>query len=177
MRFLFLTLFLVFCFSTSAQVDAFQEEVITYLKSNGTTDQYREAYDGIFTILKKQFNSASVPDAFWIDMQSDKEKSVEEAIAFLSFAYRKHFTREDISKMTTFYNTEAAQKMLSKDAPLSSDESEAIAAFFESDIAKKIEEKQEALAIDIADISEHWSRDLFAAKMSLLVKAGFTTQQ
>ena len=54
---------------------------------------------------------------------------------------------------------------------------EEINAFFNSELGKKIASKQEALAADVAEISEHWSRDLFSEKMSKLVKAGYIPQR
>lgn len=175
-RYLFLTLFLTICFSVTAQVDSFQQDIIDYLNINGTPQQYEGAYEEMFNLLKKQFASANVPEEFWVNLYQGKEKSVDEVIAFLTFAYRKHFTREEIAEMTKFYETEAAQKMVLQSGDLSSEENEKITAFFNSEIGKKIEEKRDALSEDIAEISGHWSRDLFSEKMSALVKAGYFTQ-
>ena len=173
---LLLTLFCSICFSVSAQIDSFQQNIIDYLNSNGTEVQYSEAYDGMFDVLKKQFVNPVVPDEVWIELKQGKDKSVQEALAFLSFAYRKHFTEGDIVKMTEFYKSEAGQKMVNHAPDISAEDNDKINAFFSSALGKKIDTKREALSVDIAEISRSWSRDLFAAKMSILVKKGYSAR-
>lgn len=172
-RSLFLTLFCGICFSVSAQVDTFQQCIIEYLNNNGTDAQYGQTYDEIFDVLKNQFE---VPEKVWSELKEDKAESIQDAIAFLSFAYRKHFTEVEVTDMATFYKTEAAQKMISKDSNLSEDDTEQINAFFNSDLGKKIDAKREALSVDTDEISRQWSRDLFAEKMGVLVKKGYSTK-
>ena len=175
-RSLFLTFFCCICFSGYSQVDTFQESIIEYLNSNGTETQYAEAYDQMFDVLKRQFVEPKVPEEVWSELKEGKAESIQELISFLSFAYRKHFTEEDISKMNQFYNTEAAQKMVLKTNNLTKEESEQVAAFFNSELGQKIAAKRQDLSVDIAEISSHWSRDLFAKKMGILVKKGYSTQ-
>ncbi len=174
-RFLFLTLFLAFCFSGATQEDSFQEDIITYLNNNGTRDQYKGAYESMFDLLKQQFSVSNVPESVWKDLQKSKEKSLDEIVNFLAFAYRNHFTREDINAMNEFYSSESAKQMIKDPSVLNSSQNEEISAFFASDLGIKIEEKKPELTKDIMEISEHWSRDLFSAKMSSLVKQGYTT--
>ena len=172
---LFLTLFCGICFSGYGQVDAFQENIIEYLNSNGTASQYVKAYDEMFDVLKQQFVEPKVPENVWSELKEGKAESIQEVLSFLTFAYRKHFTEEDIAKMNQFYKTDAAQKMVTKTYKLTKEESEQVAAFFNSDLGQKIETKREDLSVDIAEISSHWSRELFTEKMSILVKKGYKT--
>ncbi|MBX2827476.1 MAG: DUF2059 domain-containing protein [Flavobacteriaceae bacterium] len=165
------------CFSLQAQVDDYQQDIINYLSINGTYEQYSVAYDEMFTVLQKQFETANVPDAKWLELQKDKNESLKEVVKFLSFAYRKHFTQEEINTMYKVYNSETAQKMLSEQGTLSRTGNAEIEAFFNSDLGKKIEAKRPELTEDISQISAHWSRDLFKAKMSNLVKSGYIPQQ
>jgi len=173
MRSFFLTLFSFVCFSVVGQVDAFQQDIINYLKINGTQQQYSGAYDEMFDVLKRNFASANVPEKVWEELKTDKKESLEEVTNFLTFAYRKHFTQEEINAMMNFYSTSAAQKMVQQTGDLTEQDHQKIAAYYESDVAKKLDSKKAELAEDIAEISSHWSRDLFAAKMSELIKRGY----
>ena len=173
-RLLFLTLFCSICFPLSAQVDAFQENIIEYLKNNGTESQYSAAYEEMFDVLKRQF--VSVPDEVWSELKLGKDESVQDVIKFLTFAYRKHFIESEIVTMTNFYKTKTAKKLVTGSNDLTNEDNDKILEFFESDIGKKIESKREELSIDIAEISSNWSRDLFAGKMSALEKKGYATK-
>ncbi len=177
MRSLFLTLFLAFCFSVHAQVDAYQQDIINYLNINGTHQQYSNAYDEMFVVLKKQFATANVPESKWEELKKNKEESLEEIIKFLSFAYRKHFTQDEINTMYKVYSSDAAQEMIANQGTITKNDNKEIIAFFESDLGKKIESKRAELSEDIAEISGHWSRDLFAATMSNLIKSGYSPQR
>ncbi|GAB5401406.1 MAG: hypothetical protein Aureis2KO_29910 [Aureisphaera sp.] len=162
------------CFSVNAQVDDYQQDIINYLSINGTYEQYSVAYDEMFTVLKKQFQTANVPDSKWVELQKDKTESLKEVVRFLSFAYRKHFTQDEINTMYEVYNSDAAKEMMATQGMLNRNGNAEITAFFESDLGKKIESKRPELTEDISTISAHWSRELFAAKMSNLVKSGYS---
>ena len=173
-RLLFLTLFCSICFPLSAQVDVFQENIIEYLNINGTENQYNDAYDEMFDVLKDQF--LDVPDKEWNELKVGKNESVQDVIKFLAFAYRKHFTESDIVEMTNFYKTETAQKLVAGSNDLTNTDNDKIMEFFQSDLGKKIESKREPLSVDIAEISSTWSREIFAGKMSTLIKKGYSTK-
>jgi hypothetical protein len=171
---IFLTLFCSICFPLSAQVDDFQENIIEYLNSNGTEHQYGDSYDELFDVLKEQF--LDVPDEEWSELKIGKNESVQDIIKFLAFAYRKHFTESDINTMTNFYKTETAKKLVAGTNDLTKEENDKILEFFQSDVGKKMESKRVALSVDTAEISSTWSRELFAEKMSALVKKGYSTK-
>ncbi len=175
-RSLFLTLFLSFCFSANAQVDVFQEEIIDFLNNNETRKQYTDAYDSMFDLLKSQFAVSNVPEDVWTDLKKNKEKSLDEIVNLLSFAYRKHFTREDINAMSIFYTSDAGKQMMSDPSVLSESQNKEISTFMNGTLGKKIDEKREDLTTDVAKISEFWSRDLFSESMSALVKKGYYTE-
>ncbi len=177
MKTIFLTVFSLICFSVSAQVDAFQQEIINYLEINGTPEQYEDAYDGMFDVLKQNFQTANVPDEVWTQLAKNKDESIDEVIKFLSFAYRKHFTQSEISQLTDFYKRSAAQKMVTREGGITEGENAELTDFFKSDLGKKVEATRNALAVDITEISSHWSRDLFAVKMSELIQQGYSPQQ
>lgn len=158
-------------------MDDFQKDIIVYLNVNGTQQQYEQAYEDMFVVLKKNFSTADIPNKVYKELKSDKSKSLEEVTEFLSFAYRKHFTHEEIVLMTHFYKSDAAQKMMKiQKGPISEAENAQINAYFEGDLAKKMKKKMPELSEDISEISGHWSRDLIGAKMSALVKMGYRTR-
>jgi len=117
------------------------------------------------------------PLYLWEEMNTDRDRSLEELIFFMSFAYRKHFTQNEINSMTNFYKTEAAQRMITQDGRLTDSDNNEIDAFFESELGQKITRKQPELAIDLKDISTQWKSDLFVEKMSFLVKKGYVPRQ
>jgi len=177
MRSIFLTLFSLICFSVVAQVDAFQKDIIEYLNVKGTHREYNETYIGVLDAVKKNFKASNVPENVWEEMQTDKDKDLEELIFFMSFAYRKHFTQKEINSMTNFYKTDAAQRMIAQYESLTDKDNTEITAFFESELGKKITQKQPELATDIKEISTQWKSDLFVKKMSFLVKKGYVPKQ
>lgn len=176
-RNLFLTLFSAICFVASAQVDSFQENIVDYLNNNGTKAQYSDAYDQMFEVLESQFTTADVPESVWTELKSTKPESLEGIVNFLTFAYRKHFTEAEIKKMATFYKSEAAQRMITQSPDATQEDNDEVLAFFNSDLGRKIEGKRAELSVDISEISGHWSRELFAEKMGVLIKQGYSPQQ
>lgn len=178
MSYSFLTLFLTICFSVAAQGDVFQQEIMELLQCNGTQEEYSKAYDDVFDLLKKNFETADVPDPFWTDLKKGKDSSLAEVTQFLTFAYRNHFSRPEIAEMIVFYQTEAAQKMLKINTGLLTEaENKLIAKFQNGNAGKKLAANRQALTADINEIAGHWSRDLFAANMSALIKAGYSPKQ
>ena len=171
-RIFFLTVFLGVCFLSQAQVDDFQTEIIDYLNINGTRDQYRDAYDGVYPKLSKNFKEHNIPEEVWEQLKTDKEEEVDKILSQLSFAYRNNFTRTQIQQMKEFYESEAAQKMLKGDA-LSDKERTIVNDFFEGPIGDLITTKQAKLTSEIKVISADWSRELFKEKMRWLIKNGY----
>lgn len=177
MRGLFFTIIMTISFAVTAQVDSYQRDIINYLNINGTKQQYNDAYDNMFDVLRKQVVKKEIPEAYWKDFTTKgKEKNLDELVKFLSFAYRKHFTQKEIGEMTTFYKTDAAQKMISHSPNLTDEDRKVIEDYYETDVAKKVVSKQKELSKDVSEISNEWSRELFAEKMSLLVKDGYTKE-
>ena len=108
-RSFFLTIFLAICFSSLAQVDDFQKKIIECLQMNGTKTIYELEYDKTLQLLYKQFITANAPESFWNELRSDRTKKVDDLIPILAFAYRKHFSEDDINEMNVFYRSESCQ--------------------------------------------------------------------
>ncbi|OAB81793.1 DUF2059 domain-containing protein [Cochleicola gelatinilyticus] len=173
-RSFFLTLFCALSFTVSGQEDAFQQDIVKYLSINGTTSQYDNAYDQMLTMLQQQFADSKVPPTEWQTLKNNKAEAVGEVLTLLASAYRKHFSENDIAEMIAFYESDAAQKMLFDQASLSEAEQVFINSFYNSEVGKKIKQSRQALATDISQISEYWSRDLFTNTIDALAAKGFT---
>jgi hypothetical protein len=172
MKTFFLTVFSLICFSSVAQVDSFQADIINYLNVNGTLDECDKAYNEMFTVLKRNFESKNIPDSVYEELKKDKTKSIQDGVASLSFAYRAHFTQDEINEMTAFYGSKTGQKYVYNREGLTSEDNYVVKAYFKSDVAKKVGKKQKDLVKDVSQIYEEWSRDLFKQKMRELVKGG-----
>lgn len=176
-RSLVLTLFLGICYTVGAQDSSFQENIITYLKLNGTESQYNRAFDEMFVMLGQQFGDANVPEEEWTAMKSSKEEDVSKVLAMIASAYRKHFTEAEIKEMNTFYSSYVGAKLAKREEKITAEDNKEIVYFFNSEVGKKISEKQQDLSKDIIEISEYWSRDLFMSNMNALVAKGYETRQ
>lgn len=177
MRSLILTLFCIICFSVQGQVDSFQNSTLEYLNSIGTDLQFAETYDDLFDALQKQFTVPEVTETVWSELKEGKSESVQEALVSLTSVYRKYFTEAEIRDMAKFYKTEVAQKMILNSSDLLDNEKDQIETFYNSDLGKKIAAKNDALTLDIADVTRAWSDDLFAVNMSNLIKKGYSPHQ
>jgi Uncharacterized protein conserved in bacteria (DUF2059) len=172
MKSFFLTIILLICFSATAQIDDFQKEIIDLLNINGTRVNYGVAYYEVFPLLKRNFKDKDIPEEAWSKLEEGEEKQVDKALAQLSFAYRKYFSREDIHTMTEFYMTDAAQKFIS-DETLTAEEDKQINEFLTSDVGVKMKKNQKGLNADLSTMKDQWSRELFGDKMKELVKSGY----
>ena len=172
-RYLFLTLFSLICFSVSSQEDSFQEKILDYLKVNGTYTQYNNAYDQMFAVFKERYALANVPEEVWIELIQDKEKNVSKIISLLTSAYRKHFSEENIRDLYAFYNTEAGKKIQVDSSTLTPEQSAEVSLFYQSPTGQKLFEVQSNLAQDIIQISEYWSTDLYIETMDILSSKGY----
>lgn len=173
LRFVFLTLLCVICFSVTAQ-NKFQQEVITYLTVNGTVKQYNTVYDDMINVLKQQFANAKVPQSEWDALGKDKSKSVNQVIRMFASAYRKYFSEEEISQMSDFYGSEAGVQMRLGPDSLNKEQRLVVGEFYTSDLYKKVDSVKVELTADVSQVSEFWSRDLFNAAMNNLTANGYS---
>ena len=173
-RAFFLTLFLGIYFSVSAQVDDYHADIVTLLNCNGTVQEYDFEFERNLVSLRLRVAEDTTPASFWEKLREDKKESVDELINILAFAYRKNFTHSEIKELYSYYNTSAAQKLLTKDKEFTEEELSVIEEYNSSDLAKIVAAKKEVLAEDIKGIAYDWNKELFEKGMSALVKAGYT---
>lgn len=170
----FLTIFLGLYFSVSAQVDEYHADIVSLLNCNGTVQEYDFEYEKTLVSLRLRVAAEDTPQTFWDTFKEGKKESIDELINILAFAYRKNYTHKEIKKLLDFYSTTAAQKLVENKDDFTPEEIKLIEDFNGSDIAETVENKKEALAVDVKDISYDWSKELFTKGIGALAKAGYT---
>lgn len=174
-RHLFLTLFSLICFSTVAQQDAFQEQIIMYLDETGNRAQYSEIYDGVFVVLQKNFKE-EVPEEVWVDISGDKETRLDALRETLAGTYRNYFSEAEIAAINEFYTSPAARQMDANSSALTEKQEEEVATFNNSELGKKMVLKRTTLSEDAKLLAEDWRKTIFIDKMGTLVKLGYRNQ-
>lgn len=161
-------LFLLLTLTSCAQEATFSEDVLTYVKNNGTAKQYEYAYDQLITMLSSQFPKTESNVEGWEFMNTNKEKYVSEILVLLAPVYEKNFSHEEIKKMNEFYQSEAGKQLVVDRSKMSEEQKVSLNDFYSSEVGKKIIEKQPILTKEIGVVSENWSRDLYETALSLL---------
>lgn len=172
MKALLLTLFLSVSFGVTAQIDSYHKEIVDLLNINGMREDCSMAYYEVFPKLKRNFEKKDIPESAWQDLKKDEDKQVDDALKDVAFAYRKHFTQEEIGQMMEFYITDAAQNTLAG-KELSKEEEKELKAYLKSDVGKKMKKVNGDLNKDIDKILDQWKRELFGIKMKELIKGGY----
>ena len=108
-----------------------------------------------------------------INFSEGKKESIDEIIAILAFAYRKHFSHDEIKEWYSYYSSSAANK-LTKKQEFSSEEKEISLDFATSAFAQKVNIKQKDFDMDAEKIAREWKRELFMEGMGALAKSGYT---
>lgn len=172
-RYFILTLFLAFSFAAQAQGDTRQTDIIKYLTVNGTYEQYEDAYEQMFDVIKQQFAGSEVPSTVWVELKQSKNDEVQKIVVLLSSAYRKHFSKEDITAMLAFYSTDTGKQMMADMGGMSPEQNKELTAYLMSDVGQKLDSIRPELVQDISQISEYWSRDLFMDTRKKLIDKGY----
>lgn len=170
----FLTIFLGLYFSVSAQVDEYQDDIISLLNCNGTLQAYDFEYEKTIVSLNLRVAAKDTPDSFWEKFREGKKESIDELISILAYAYRKNYSHPEIKELLNYYETSAAQKLLENEKEFTKEELKIIEDYNASDIAKTVVAKKEVLEVDANDIFDVWYRELFTKGMGALAKSGYT---
>lgn len=165
---LFFCLFLTISFWANAQENDFSSEVATYLESNGTLDQYGFAYDELLKMLGKQYPKSESTANGWAYLENGKEKAIAKMEEQLVHIYEQNFNQSEIQKMTTFYQSPTGKQLTSDRSQMTDAQKEELNEFYNSELGKKIIEKQPVLTQSVSAASESWSRDLYETAVSLL---------
>jgi len=152
----------------TAQDKSTVDLVSNYLEVNGSMGQYNYAYDELLKMLKERFPENSTNAKGWKFLKENKTKAVGEMKTLLIPIYEANFTKNDISKMVTFYTSATGKQLITDRSKMNPAQKEKLNTFYNSEVGKKIIEKQPILGAEISKASEGWSRDLYETALSLL---------
>ena len=130
--------------------------------------QYKDAYKELLNLMEKQFPKSDKNNNGWLYLERNEHKALVEIRDLLIPIYINHFTSEDITKMQSFYETEAGIQLVKDKDNLSKSQTKAVEDFFDSKIGLKLKKKLVELSGEIAGVSEYWSRDLYQTAVLLL---------
>lgn len=152
----------------TAQEKSTADLVSNYLEVNGSMGQYNYAYDELLKMLKGRYPENSTNTEGWKYLKENKTKAVKEMKSLLTPIYEANFTKEDISKMLAFYTSTTGKQLITDRSKMNLAQKEKLNTFYNSEVGKKIIEKQPILGSEISKASESWSRDLYETALSLL---------
>jgi len=164
---------LLISLTTYAQDKTYHEDVLRYFQVNGTADQYSNATNGLFDLLKNQYASKNVPDSVWNELKTESPKQVDRILNMLVSAYRGTYNQEDIQNMLAFYETEAGRQTLTDKTALNYEQQKEITVFYNTPTGQKILTAESDIAQNIGEISEIWSRDLYRMMVDKLAEKGY----
>lgn len=143
-------------------------KVSSYLESNGTMKQYKDAYMELLNLMEKQFPKSDRNSNGWLYLEKNEKKALAEIRDMLVPIYIKHFNEDDLDKMQSFYASSAGIQLVKDRTKLTASQQESVSHFFDSTVGLKIKEKQQLLSAEIAGVSEYWSKDLYQTAVLLL---------
>ncbi len=152
----------------NAQDKSSTELVAHYLKVNGSMGQYNYAYDELVKMLQGRFPENASNAEAWKYIKENKTKAVTEMKTMLIPVYEANFTTDDITIMIAFYDSATGKQLLNDRSKMNTAQKEELNTFYNSEVGKKIIEKQPVLGAEISKASESWSRDLYETALSLL---------
>lgn len=151
-----------------AQQSDFETKVATYLDSNGTMKQYEYAYDELLKMLSNQYPKTDSTADGWKYLEANKEDAIAAMKKEIVPIYQKNFDANEIKLMTQFYQSDTGKQLTNDRSQMNQLQKDELSSFYNSEIGKKIKEKQPVLSKAISAVSENWSRDLYETAVSLL---------
>jgi hypothetical protein len=159
---------LLFSITVFGQDATFIPKVSNYLESNGTMKQYKDAYLELLNLMEKQFPKSDRNSNGWLYLEKNEIKALAEIRDMLVPIYIKHFSEKDVDKMQAFYASEPGIQLIKDRTKLTASQQKTVSDFFDSEVGLKIKEKQQLLSVEIAGVSEYWSKDLYQTAVLLL---------
>ncbi len=151
--------------TTCLSQKSYHQDAIKYLELNGTEQQYNEAIDQMFDLLKRQYNSQGVPETVWQELQKVKGASIQDIKSLLVSVYKSSFSHKDIKELIAFYKLSEDQQK--KELP----------QFLSSEVGQKIQNQGDSLKSRVGEVSELWSRDLYNETIEKLEAKGYPKPQ
>ncbi|MRI02267.1 DUF2059 domain-containing protein [Kriegella sp. EG-1] len=140
----------------------------TYLEINGSLHQYDYAYSQLLLMLNKKYPKTEENIQGWQFLNDNKDRAIVEMKSLLVPIYSSHFTVKDLEQMIDFYQTDTAKQLMLDRSKMSDMQKQELNSYYNTAVGRKIVEKQQLLAAEIAIASENWSRDLYETAVSLL---------
>ena len=156
------------------QERTYHDDVLAYFQVNGTAQQYQDATNGLFDLLKRQYENQNVPNEVWNELQKDSPKYVSQVLNMLVSAYRGSYSQEDINNMLNFYNTPAGRQLLLDKTALDYEQQKKVSSFYNTPTGMQIQTVELEIVQNISEISEIWSRDLYRLMVNKLAEKGYT---
>lgn len=162
---------LLYLSATAQKERNFTESINYYLTINGTEEQYKNAIDQLFVMLKQQYANKSVSEPIWEELQSGNEIALNQIKVMLASAYRSHFDHEDLKNMIEFYESPAGRQLIVDPTAMNQDQKDKMTLFYGTPTGVKINEQKQSLHEMVGQISESWSSQLYLnIKEKLAVK-------
>lgn len=106
---------------------------------SGTEETYKAALKQVIGMFKQQ--NTNVPEAVWADFEKEfSTTSLSSLVDMLSPVYQKYMTKEDLQKMTEFYQTPVGKKYAAN-TPLIMQESMQVGQQWGMKIGQQFQEK------------------------------------
>jgi len=172
-KILIFTFFTLLLSSVNAQQKTFTESINEYININGTEEQYSDAIDQLFVMLKQQYASSNVPEYVWEELKTKKTRALYQIKIMLASAYRSHFEHDNIKDLINFYNSSAGKQYKIDPTALSEKQKDEITLFYQSPTGKVLNQQAESLNLMCAEISESWSRSLYMEMKDELAAKGY----
>lgn len=177
MKKLLFVLFFLASLQFNAQEATYHGDVLRYLTMNGTANQYGEAINQLFDLLKQQYKDQNVTAEVWSELEKEASPEVNRILNMLVSAYRGTYEHEDIKNMMAFYETGAGKQLLRDKTALSQEQQKEASVFYNSPTGQKILTSEQQIARRVGEVSEIWSRDLYRSIVDKLAEKGFIMQE
>ena len=177
MKKLLFALFFLSSLHFFAQKSTYHQDVINYLNTNGTANQYTEAIDQLFTLLKHQYQNYDISESLWEELKTDTKPELDRILNMLVSAYRGTYEQEDIKGMLTFYETPAGKQFITDKTNLTYEQQTEISNFYNSPVGQKILTSEQEITRRVGEVSEIWSRDLYRNLVDKLAAKGYVMKQ
>ncbi len=155
-----------------AQERTFTSSINHYININGTSEQYSDAIDQLFVMLKQQYVSQNVAATTWTELEGEKQNSLNQIKVMLASAYRSHFDHEDINNLIDFYESPAGRQYKVDPVQLSEEQKDQITLFYQSETGKKLKQQSVSLNEMVGQISQSWSTQLYLSMKEKLAAKG-----
>lgn len=177
MKKLLFALFFLCSLQFNAQETSYHEDVLRYLTMNGTANQYGEAINQLFDLLKQQYKDQNVTEEVWSGLKKETSPEVNRILNMLVSAYRGTYEHEDIKNMMKFYETGTGKQLLADKTALNYEQQKEASVFYNSSTGQKILTSEQQIGRRVGEVSEIWSRDLYRSIIDKLADKGYIMQE